>query len=468
MSAPAAHVGAAPSPAPAPQRPRRPQNLPLGLHVYRLAARLAAPLAPRLLRRRAARGKEDLARLEERLGRPSRPRPPGPLIWMHGVSVGESLMLLALMEALQAEEPDLALLVTTGTVTSAALMARRLPPEAAHQYIPVDRIDSVRGFLDHWRPDVGVLAESELWPNLLLEAEARAIPLALVNARMTARSLERWRRRPAVIRRLLQTFAVIAAADTRTAEGLSALRGDAVARLGNLKHAGAPQPANPAALASLRETLGPRGRIWLAASTHPGEDGVMLDAHERLRRTVPDALLLLAPRHPERGPALAGESAAHGFATARRSAAEPVDEHTAVYVVDTLGEMGLWLTLADAAFIAGSLAPAIGGHTPLEAARLGTPILVGPHVANFEDLYAELESEHALWRAEDAAALAERLATLTAEAAEARARAAQAVAARGDSVLEAYVELLKPHLPASPRVLAAAPAQQEASHAARA
>ncbi len=433
----------------------RPHGLPFGLHLYRLAMRVIGPLVPFILRRRLRAGKEDADRLRERLGVASLARPDGPLVWVHGVSVGESLMLLGLIKALHAEAPRATILMTTGTVTSARLMARRLPPDVIHQYIPVDRQDAVARFFDHWRPDLGVIAESELWPNLILEAEARGAPLALVNARMTERSLARWKRRPGVIRRLLSAFSVIAAADTRTAEGLSALRGADVRRLGNLKHAGDPPAANAAALASFRETVGPRGRIWLAASTHPGEDEIALDAHAALRDATPDALLILAPRHPERGEAVAALSAERGFLTARRSTAEPLDQRAAVYVADTLGEMGLWLTVADAALIAGSFAPGVGGHTPLEAAQLQTPILVGPHVANFDDLYRELESVDALWRVSDAAELAQRLSDLTPADAEARARAAAAVADQGERVLDAYLDALRPLIPAAPPELLA-------------
>lgn len=440
--------------------------------------RVLGPLAPLILRRRLRAGKEDPARWGERLGVASVPRPPGPLVWVHGVSVGESLMLLGFVKAVHAETPGVTILMTTGTVTSAALMGRRLPPEVVHQYIPVDREDAVVRFLEHWRPDLGVIAESELWPNLILEAEARGVALALVNARMTARSLARWGRRRAVIRRLLSAFSVIAAADARTAEGLSALRGAAVPRIGNLKHAGDPPPANAAALASFRETIGPRGRVWLAASTHAGEDEVMLEAHAQLREVVPDALLILAPRHPERGDAVAALSTARGFVTAKRSAAEPLDHRVAVYVADTLGEMGLWLTLADAALIAGSFAPDVGGHTPLEAAQLGAPILVGPHVANFDDLYRELESVDGLWRVSDASSLAERLRLFTTADAQARARAAAAVADQGERILDAYLDVLRPLIPAatpgfaaldaiSGAALSATPAETEPHHAAR-
>ncbi len=457
-------------------RLRRPlRRLPLGLRLYRVLTRLAAPLVPALLKRRAQAGKEDPRRLGERLGHASTPRPPGPLVWLHGASVGEALMLVTLIEPLRDETPGLNILITTGTVTSAALLRKRLPTDAIHQFAPVDRIDAVRRFLDHWRPDAGVFAESELWPNLLLEAEAAGLGLALVNARMTAQSLNRWSRRRRAARRLLSAFAVLGAADARTAEGLTGLMGRPVERLGNLKHAAGAPPVNSAAAASLQTDLQPRGRIWLAASTHPGEDTVMLAAHAQLRATENDALLLLAPRHPERGDAIAAEAEAAGFRTSRRAIGDLVDAHTAVYVVDTLGEMGLWLDLADAAFIAGSLVEGVGGHTPLEAAWTRTPLITGPLTGNFADLYAELEAAGGVRRAASAADIAAALLVLAPDTAQAEAAstAAHAVAAADRQVLDRYVALIRPLLPApSPLTTSLptpadppTPAGKEAGHA---
>ena len=221
------------------------------LALYALVSRLAEPLAPLVLRRRAAAGREDPDRIDERLGRAGRSRPEGPLVWLHGVSVGETLSLLALVEGLRTRRPDIALLVTSGTRTSADLLARRLPARVIHQYVPVDGPRAVRRFLEHWRPDLGILAESELWPNLVLGARRRGTRLALVSARITEGTARTWRRVPATARRLLEAFERILPQDRASAARRSGL-GAACGRELNLKRAGAPLPFDPAELERLR------------------------------------------------------------------------------------------------------------------------------------------------------------------------------------------------------------------------
>ncbi len=437
-----ATLSQAPTEPPPPRRRRT-----LGLRLYQWITRLAAPLAPRLLNARARKGKEDPARLRERLGEPSLRRPDGPMIWLHGASVGESLMLLIVLDALRRERPDMAFLVTSGTRTSAQLLTHRLPKDAVHQYVPVDTPAATAAFLDHWRPSIGVFAESELWPNLILAAEARAIPLALINARMTDRSLQSWTRWRGALRRLFQGFVWIGAADTRTSEGLAKLLDRPVERVGNLKLAGAAPEPNPAVVESLKDAIGQRSRVWLAASTQPGEDAPILQAHTLIRETQSDALLILAPRHPERGPDIADMARQEGLLTARRGAGDLVDVKTSVYVADTLGEMGNWYAFADAAFIAGSWNPAIGGHTPLEAARAGAPLFTGPHVPNFADIYADLTSQGGVETVSTPQELAGAILALDNERAESMARGARAVADAGALVLNNTLAGLRPHLP---------------------
>ncbi len=422
-------------------------RLPMSLKAYRLLTRMFGGLAPRILAQRAARGKEDPERLTERMGKATVARPDGPLIWLHGASVGESLMLLILLNALRNERPDAAFLVTTGTVTSAQLMAKRLPRDAIHQYIPVDRADAAAAFLDHWRPGMGIFAESELWPNLILEAQARHIPLALVNARMTEKSLRRWQSWSGAARRLFDGFVWIGAADSRTADGLTRVLGRPVERLGNLKLAANPPEANQAIMDSLKEHAGPRERIWLAASTHDGEDAIVLDAHSHIRATIPDALLVLAPRHPNRGADVTELARSMGFETARRSTADVVHDGTAVYVADTLGEMGTWYAIADATFIAGSLRPDVGGHTPLEAARVGTPIISGPNTANFADIFAELTAANGATIAATSQELADAILALNEKKAAQMTKAALKVAERGGQVLDDTLAGVRPFLP---------------------
>jgi 3-deoxy-D-manno-octulosonic-acid transferase len=378
----------------------------LPLALYGAAARLLEPLAPRLLAARARTGKETPERLHERLGRAKRPRPPGRLVWLHAVSVGESLSLLPLVEALQ-RRPDLALLVTSGTVTSAEMMARRLPAGVIHQFAPVDAPGAVRRFLDHWRPDAGLLVESELWPNLILAARARGVRLGLISARITAASAKGWGRAPASARALLAAFELILPQDAATAERLTRLGGRCGPQL-NLKRTGAAPPVDTAELARLTDLIAGRP-VVLAASTHPGEELLIAEAFRTATSERPDALLILAPRHPARGAAVADELAAAGWSVARRSAGEQLPSGPGAYVADTLGEMGLLLRLAKVVVMGGSFVDGVGGHNPLEAARLGAAVVTGPYVANAQELYAEMLAEVAAIQAADTEALARHL-----------------------------------------------------------
>ena len=409
----------------------------LPLALYGLATRLAEPLAPSLLRRRAAAGREDPARLGERLGRASRPRPSGPLVWLHGVSVGESLSLLALVEGLQARRPDLALLVTSGTRTSADLLARRLPEGVVHQYVPVDGPQAVRRFLDHWRPDLGVFAESELWPNLLQSARRRGTRLALVSARITEGTARTWQRAPASARRLLGLFDLILPQDQASAARLAEL-GAACGRELNLKRAGSPLPFDPAELERLRGLTGGRP-VLLAASTHPGEEALVAGAAEGL-----GALLILAPRHPERG----GEIGV-ALSAPRRALGQSPGPHDAIWIADTLGEMGLLFRLADLVVMGGSFPGGIGGHNPLEPARLGVPVLTGPDIANSADVYGEMLDEACALIAGDGADLRRKLEGLLGQAGLRRrmGEAALGYAARQGESLSAALDDLAPLLP---------------------
>lgn len=413
--------------------------LPTSLIAYRAATSLLQPAAPWLLRRRARRGKEDPGRIGERLGWPGLTRPPGPLVWLHGASVGENLSLLPLVEALRARRPDLGLLVTSGTVTSAELMARRLPPGVLHQFTPVDTPAAAQRFIAHWRPDLGVLAESELWPNLILTAQAQGTRLALVSARLSARSLAGWRRFPGAARRLVSAFSLIMAQDEATADGLSALGARDDGRL-NLKLIGAPLPVDEEALASVRRAVDGRP-VLLAASTHPGEDEVVVDAFAGLAARTDRPLLVVVPRHPVRGPEVAAVAVARGLATGRQGAGHLPVADQAVYVADALGELGLWFRLAQAALIGGSLVEGVGGHNPLEAARLHCPILSGSFVENWSEVFAGLRQAGALVQVQDAPGLALAFGEALKRPEEARARAdrASAFADQESGALEAAV-----------------------------
>ncbi|RAK51982.1 3-deoxy-D-manno-octulosonic acid transferase [Phenylobacterium soli] len=393
-----------------------------------------------LLRGRARRGKEDPARIGERLGRAGRSRPEGLLVWLHGVSVGETQSLLPLIDALRARRPELNLLVTSGTLTSAELLARRLPEGVIHQFAPVDAPGAVARFLDHWRPDLGILVESELWPNLILAAKARGVRLALVSARMTLESARGWARAPASARALVGAFDLILPQDAATEDRLAGLGARVGGRL-NLKLVGAPLPCDAAELARLEGAASGR-KVVVAASTHPGEEALVASA----AREAGAGLVVVVPRHPDRGPAVAAELAWLGFTVARRAASETILPGTSAYVADTLGELGLFLRLADVVVMGGAFAEGIGGHNPLEAARLGKAMITGPHAFNAREVYDAMFAEVAALEAGDGAALARHVRGLLENPTIARriGEAALDFAGREGAALEAALDALQP------------------------
>lgn len=350
---------------------------PLGLAAWRLLTTLATPLAPLLLRQRAARGKEEPARMAERLGNAVLPRPGGRLIWVHGASVGESLAALPLIERLLAE-PRTRVLVTTGTVASATILKRRLPNGAIHQYVPLDAPSAVIRFLDHWKPDAGLFVMSELWPNLVMIANARGIPLGLVNARISENSAARWALAKKSIAALLGAFDLVLAEDADVAARFRALGARNVQIVGSLKADAPPLAADDAALATMRQAIAGRPML-LAAQTHPGEDETILPAHDLLRKDFADLLTIIVPRHIERADDI--QMLCGDRASARRSKSELPSPQTAIYIADTLGELGLFYRLVPFCFIGATLVP-MGGHNPLEPAALNCAILAGPHHAN--------------------------------------------------------------------------------------
>jgi 3-deoxy-D-manno-octulosonic-acid transferase len=339
-----------------------------------------------MLRRRAARGKEIAGRLAERRGVASRQRPEGPLIWIHGASVGEGLAAVALAAHIGARRPDLSFLLTTGTATSAELVGSRLPPRSVHQFAPLDAVPWIARFLDHWRPDVCARIDSDLWPATLTLSAARA-PTALVNGRISERSARSWRWAPGMAGALMRSLSLILTQDAESRARFAALGADP-SRLtvgGAIKAAAPPPPADARALAQLRNATAGRP-IWLAASTHDPEERLVVDAHAMAG--LRGLLTVIAPRHPARGAEIAAAAREAGLTVALRSAGEG-PERADVYVADTLGEMGLWYRLAPLAFIGGSVA-VVGGHNPYEPAALGVALAHGPHVANFAEPYREL------------------------------------------------------------------------------
>jgi 3-deoxy-D-manno-octulosonic-acid transferase len=361
--------------------------VPFVLTAYRLGLSLLRPAAGPFLTWREKRGKEDSTRLGERRGFPSRARPPGLLAWLHGASIGETVSLLPLVERLTRR--GFTVLVTSGTRTSADILSRRLPPGALHQFVPLDLPAFIDRFLDHWRPDIALVAESEIWPVTILELERRDIPLVLVNARVSARTFRRWSRLPSIANALFGRIALSLAQSTADGERLAQLGARRVQIVGNLKYDSPAPPADPHTLAALSGMVSGRP-VWVAASTHPGEEEIVARAHVALRRRHPDLLTILAPRHPQRGAEVASLCQDHGLSVSRRSTGYFPDRGTEVYVADTVGELGLLYRLSPLAFIGGSFVPH-GGQNPIEPAKLGCAILHGPHVHNFSDVYAALD-----------------------------------------------------------------------------
>lgn len=414
------------------------------LALYRMATSLGAPLIRAYLNHRVKQGKEDPARLDERLGKASASRPSGPLVWLHGASVGESLSMLPLIERIRSEHADWAVLVTTGTVTSATLMAERLPEGVIHQYIPVDRVAYVRRFLEHWKPDLGLWMESEFWPNLVVETRASAVNMVVVNGRMSDRSYAGWKKNRAMIYQLLGAFKLVLAQSESDADRFRALRAKAVETPGNLKFASPPLPAEDGKLAELTRLLGARPR-WLAASTHADEEAIAGRVHLDLKARHPNLLTIIAPRHPERGQAIEAELRTLGLSVARRSLGDPVKGDTDIYIADTMGEMGLFYRAAPIVFIGKTLAGG-GGQNPIEPALLDCALVFGPDMSNFADVSQNLLNAGGATRVEDEATLVQEVGSLLENdsACNAMAQAAKSVAQAQAGVLERTLEFLSP------------------------
>ncbi|MET0744529.1 MAG: 3-deoxy-D-manno-octulosonic acid transferase [Microvirga sp.] len=380
-------------------------SLPLVVSAYRRATALLEPAVLGLLYWRQRKGLEERTRLGERRGHPGRERPQGHLAWVHGASVGETLSLIPVIDRLT--ERGLSVLVTSGTRTSAGLIARRLPPGAFHQFVPLDVPRYLRRFLDHWRPDLTLVAESEIWPNTVLELDQRGIPLILVNGRMSDRSFRRWLRLPRIIGSLLERFALCLAQSPQDAERLARLGAARVVMAGNLKFDVSPPPADPRAVAQLSGCLAGRP-VWLAASTHPGEEAIAVSVHRTLAQRFPNLVTIIAPRHPHRGDEIAAMARRAGLSAGQRSQGIPPDGATDIYVADTMGEMGLFYRLCPIVLVGGTLVP-VGGHNPIEAAKLGGAILHGPHVHNAREIYAAIDDAHGALMVQDADGLARAL-----------------------------------------------------------
>jgi len=350
-----------------------------------------SPLLRRTLLRRSKAGKEDPGRLNERMGVYEKTRPDGPLVWFHAASVGEAQSTLILIKALQEQTGFQNILVTTGTVTSARLMEKRLPPGAFHQFYPMDHPQWVRQFLDHWQPDLVLWMESELWPNMLREIGKRNIPSALINARMSEKSFRRWKVARNNVKHILDTFHLILTQTQEDADSFSKLGATQVSVSGNLKYSATPLPCDEETLSNLRQATADRP-LWFYASTHDGEEEIACRLHAHLKKTMPDLLTIIAPRHPERRDDITAICKKYSLKAHLRSTGGTPQKNDDIYIADTLGEMGLFYRLSPVVCIGRSFSnDGGGGHNPIEAAQLECAILHGPHVQNLSAIYSEMD-----------------------------------------------------------------------------
>ncbi len=384
--------------------------------VYQAVTTVLRPIIWTTVSARLRKHGVPATRIAERLGHASIDRPAGPLAWFHCASLGESLSVLALIDALLSRRPGLNALITSGTASSADVLAGRMPSACAHQFAPIDVREPVTRFLNHWRPNIGVFVESEIWPNLLVMTRDRGSRLALINARLSARSVRGWRRFPATSAFLLNKFDLILAQSRSTANDLLAMNApkDRLRNGRDLKSAAHPLPVDQQELQRLRMAIGDRP-IWIASSTHEGEEEIILLAHKKLLKHYPNACLILAPRHPERGDEIAALMSDYEFLTARRSLSKQLSSETQVYLADSLGEMGLWYALGSIVFVGGSFPEEVGGHNPYEPATFGNAVLTGPHRSNFREPYFALMAAGGALEVRDSDALSEVLIQLVTE-----------------------------------------------------
>lgn len=377
--------------------------------IYRIATTVLAPLAWQKVSRRLKAADVPPERMHERLGHATLPRPPGQLIWFHAASVGECLSVLSVIHRLGDRLPDVQFLITSGTPTSAELVAQRMPPRTRHQYAPLDANGPVSRFYTHWRPDVGIFVESELWPLMLVKGRSIGVTLALLNARLSQKSVDGWKRFPETARFILDQFTLLVSQNRATADDLVAMGADPkrVHVGGNLKASSAAPPVKIEVLGEMRTSLKDRP-VWVASSTHPGEEEVVLDAHKRLLARHPNLCLILVPRHPERGDDVERYLRSSGLRFARRSAGGVLDDDTHVYLADTLGETGTWYALSPMAFLGATLVDK-GGHNPFEPAMARVAVAAGPYTDNAVDAYRGLSKAGGLVHVSDAETLANQM-----------------------------------------------------------
>ncbi len=413
------------------------------LSLYRFITYLSYPLVRILLVYRRAKGKEDVLRMPERLGYYKKPRPEGRLIWLHGASVGECLSMMPLINYLVTLS-DTKVLVTSGTVTSAELMAKRLPNGAFHQFMPVDLPMCTKRFVEHFRPDLGLFFESDFWPNMLIDAHKAGVPMVLLNGRISDKSFAHWQKLPFFIRPMLRLFNFGLGQTPQDAERMKKLGFQKVDCVGNLKFAAVPAPYDENELTQMHNAIGTRF-VWVAGSTHDDEEVQIAQVHQELAKRRENMLTIIAPRHPNRADEIEQKLCAMGLKVHRRSRDEDVNAD--VYLADTIGEMGLIYRLAPIVFVGGSLVP-FGGQNMLEPMRIGACTIIGPYAFNFRHIVQKAKEQEALIEIKNKNELAVMLDVLVSknEMRQKISRAGQQLASSEVSVLTRVIEALNPYL----------------------
>lgn len=383
------------------------------LSIYRVITQICKPFLFVYMALRKIKGKEDLNRFGERLGICEKNRPLGKLIWFHGASVGETLSILPLIKKIQETYPNLNIMVTSGTVTSAGLMAKRLSGKAFHQYVPIDCPKEVERFVDHWAPDAVFWIESEFWPNLLSAIHRRNIPLILINGRISDKSFNSWKKYLKISQQIQSLFTKSFGQTNEDARRLSVLGAKETDCVGNIKFAGGELPVDGDELSKMIHEVGKRP-VWVAASTHSGEEEQIAEAHSAVLKQHEDALLILAPRHPMRSKEIENIFKQAGMVVAVRSRGEKITERVNVYISDTIGEMGLVYRLGSVAFVGGSLIE-FGGQNIIEPARLKKAVLSGKYMMNFREIVVMAKEADALIEVENAEQLGEQVKNLFAD-----------------------------------------------------
>jgi len=414
--------------------------------LYKYFTILFQPFIRLHLQLRIKKGKEDPDRLSERMGVPSVGRPDGFLVWCHAASVGESQSMLSMINRLLQEDKHLKILVTTGTLTSAKMMADQLPKGCIHQFAPVDCHFWVTKFLNHWKPDLAIWLESELWPNMLLQAHKKGVRKVLLNARMSDKSFDRWMTFGGLVRQVLQAFDTVFAQTSDDERKFIQLGAYNTRKIENLKYANPPLKANSSQQKVMQEKLR-RRPVWVAASTHAGEEKIIGLAHKRLMKEFPSLVTIIVPRHPSRGDGIRQDLEMMGLPVHQRSQKDTIRKDTQIYLADTLGELGLFYRLSEVVFVGGSLVP-IGGHNLIEPAQLLSSIIVGPYMDNFSKMYREFRQGEALITARDEYDLAESISKLLSfpSVRKAMAKAASKQANKHLHVLDDVMRILKPLL----------------------